>query len=211
MGKVTVDHSKYDNIRFDIQDESAIRTDLLETIPYEYPGKDTEVVIPTSEFTTVCPWSGLPDFADLTITFIPDKYLIEMKSLKYYLTSFRNVGIYQEHATNRILKDLVELAKPKYMKVEAVWNPRGGLGTRVRGGVRKEGLRKAPGHSRRFLLGDQAESDWRRPGCRISRAKTGRRREEGKTPAVPGGNGRAPGGVLREDLVKTAHRPNRQA
>ena len=131
MGKVTVDHSKYDNIRFDTQDESAIRTDLLETIPYEYPGKDTEVVIPTSEFTTVCPWSGLPDFADLTITFIPDKYLIEMKSLKYYLTSFRNVGIYQEHATNRILKDLVELAKPKYMKVEAVWNPRGGLGTRV--------------------------------------------------------------------------------
>jgi 7-cyano-7-deazaguanine reductase len=110
MGKMTHDHSKYANIRFDTQDESAIMVDILETIPYEYPGKDTEVVIPTSEFTSVCPWSGLPDFAELTITFIPDRLLVEMKSLKYYLTSYRNVGIYQEHATNRILEDLVNLS-----------------------------------------------------------------------------------------------------
>ncbi|GGE23336.1 NADPH-dependent 7-cyano-7-deazaguanine reductase [Marinithermofilum abyssi] len=131
MGKVQVDHSKYQNIRFDIQDESAIMTDILETIPYEYPGKDIEVEIPTSEFTSVCPWSGLPDFAEIKITFIPDQHLIEMKSLKYYLTSYRNVGIYQEHATRRILEELVAVAKPKYMKVEALWNARGGLGTRV--------------------------------------------------------------------------------
>ncbi|GGA35868.1 NADPH-dependent 7-cyano-7-deazaguanine reductase [Kroppenstedtia guangzhouensis] len=131
MGKVTVDHSKYQNIRFDTQDESAILTEILETIPYEYPGKEVEVEIPTAEFTSVCPWSGLPDFAEIKITFVPDRHLIEMKSLKYYLTSYRNVGIYQEHATRRILEELVAVAKPKRMRVEALWNPRGGLSTRV--------------------------------------------------------------------------------
>lgn len=131
MGKVTVDHSKYENIRFDTQDESVILTEILETIPYEYRGKAMEVEIPTAEFTSVCPWSGLPDFAEIKITFVPDRHLIEMKSLKYYLTSYRNVGIYQEHATRRILEELVSVAKPKRMKVEALWNPRGGLGTRV--------------------------------------------------------------------------------
>ncbi|MFD1406781.1 7-cyano-7-deazaguanine reductase [Kroppenstedtia sanguinis] len=131
MGKVTVDHSKYQDIRFDTQDESVILTEILETIPYEYPGKEVEVEIPTAEFTSVCPWSGLPDFAEIKITFVPDHHLIEMKSLKYYLTSYRNVGIYQEHATRRILEELVAVAKPKRMRVEALWNPRGGLGTRV--------------------------------------------------------------------------------
>ncbi|MBO8173459.1 MAG: NADPH-dependent 7-cyano-7-deazaguanine reductase QueF [Bacillaceae bacterium] len=131
MAKVEHNHEKYQNIRFDIQDESAIMTDILETIPYEYPGKITEVTIPTSEFTSVCPWSGLPDFADIKITFVPNEKLVEMKSLKYYLTSYRNVGIYQEHATNRILQDLVALIDPLYMKVEALWNARGGLGTEV--------------------------------------------------------------------------------
>ncbi|SFS80961.1 preQ(1) synthase [Marininema halotolerans] len=131
MGKVNVDHSKYQNIRFDIQDESAIMTDILETIPYEYPGKEVEIEIPTNEFTSVCPWSGLPDFAEIMISFVPNHDLIEMKSLKYYLTSYRNVGIYQEHATRRILEEVVAAIKPKRMKVEALWNPRGGLGTRV--------------------------------------------------------------------------------
>ncbi|TCS83163.1 preQ(1) synthase [Tepidibacillus fermentans] len=131
MAKVEVNHEKYKNIRFDIEDESVILVDILETIPYEYVGKDIEVTIPTTEFTSVCPWSGLPDFADIKITYIPNEKLIEMKSLKYYLTSYRNVGIYQEHATNRILEDLVRLCDPKWMKVEAVWNARGGLGTVV--------------------------------------------------------------------------------
>ncbi|HEX6923171.1 MAG TPA: preQ(1) synthase [Bacillales bacterium] len=129
MGKVEVDHSKYENIRFDTQSEDVILVDILETIPYEYVGKETMVTIPTNEFTSVCPWSGLPDFADIRISYIPNESLVEMKSLKYYLTSYRNVGIYQEHATNRILEDLVDLLKPKYMKIEATWNSRGGLGT----------------------------------------------------------------------------------
>ncbi len=131
MKNNTIDHSKYQNIRFDIQTEDAILVDILETIPYEYPGKDLEVSLPTSEFTSVCPWSGLPDFAEIEIIYTPADELIEMKSLKYYLTSYRNVGIYQEHATQRILNDLVKIIKPKRMKIIAIWNARGGLGTTV--------------------------------------------------------------------------------
>ncbi|KSU83618.1 preQ(1) synthase [Fictibacillus enclensis] len=131
MAKVEVNHQKYEGIRFDIEDESVILVDILETIPYEYVGKDTMVTIPTTEFTSVCPWSGLPDFADIIISYIPNEDLVEMKSLKYYLTSYRNVGIYQEHATNKIKEDLVNLLKPKYLKIVATWNARGGLGTEV--------------------------------------------------------------------------------
>ncbi|MDN4526574.1 preQ(1) synthase [Fictibacillus fluitans] len=131
MAKVEVNHSKYEGIRFDIEDESVILVDILETIPYEYVGKDTMVTIPTTEFTSVCPWSGLPDFADIIISYVPNEELVEMKSLKYYLTSYRNVGIYQEHATNKIKEDLVDLLKPKYLKIVATWNARGGLGTEV--------------------------------------------------------------------------------
>ena len=131
MANVEVNHGKYENIRFDTQSEDVIMVDLLETIPYEYIGKETMVTIPTNEFTSVCPWSGLPDFADIRISYIPSELLVEMKSLKYYLTSYRNVGIYQEHATNRILKELVALLQPQYMKIEAVWNARGGLGTEI--------------------------------------------------------------------------------
>lgn len=131
MSNVTHDYNKYQGIRFDTQDESVILVDILETIPYEYIGKRSEVTIPTNEFTSVCPWSGLPDFADIKIMFVPNEKLIEMKSLKYYLTSYRNVGIYQEHATNRILNELVACCDPLYMKIEADWNARGGLGTKV--------------------------------------------------------------------------------
>lgn len=131
MAEVEHNYDKYKGIRFDVQDESAILVDILETISYEYVGKRTEVTIPTSEFTSVCPWSGLPDFAEIKIMYIPNEKLVEMKSLKYYLTSYRNVGIYQEHATNRMLIDLVELLNPLYMKIDAIWNARGGLGTVV--------------------------------------------------------------------------------
>jgi 7-cyano-7-deazaguanine reductase len=131
MAQVDHNHSKYNKIRFDTQNEDAIMVDILETIPYEYVGKRTEIMMPTDEFTSVCPWSGLPDFADIKIYLVPNETLIEMKSLKYYLTSYRNVGIYQEHATNRILNDLVALCDPISMRIEANWNARGGLGTVV--------------------------------------------------------------------------------
>ena len=118
---------RYASRRFDAQMEDAIDVAVLEAIPFEYPGSATEVVYETDEFTAVCPWTGLPDFGRLTITYVPRDSLVELKSLKYYLTSFRNVGILQEHAVNRILNDLVALLKPVSMTVEAEYRERGGI------------------------------------------------------------------------------------
>ncbi|MBI4810236.1 MAG: NADPH-dependent 7-cyano-7-deazaguanine reductase QueF [Ignavibacteriales bacterium] len=87
------------------------------------------VNIDTDEFTSVCPFSGLPDFAVIKINYIPKKKIIELRSLKYYLLSFRNVGIYQEHAVNRILNDLVKCCQPKWMQVIADYKVRGGIHT----------------------------------------------------------------------------------
>ena len=122
---------KYASRRFDIQTEEAIDLAVLEAIPFNYPGSDTEVVYDTDEFTTVCPWTGLPDFARLIIRYTPDRSLVELKSLKYYLTSYRNVGILQEHAVNRILQDLVQLLEPVSMVVEADYRERGGIKTQA--------------------------------------------------------------------------------
>ena len=126
---MTID--KYLGKRFDIQTEESIDTAILETIAFDYPGSATEVVYETNEFTSVCPWTGLPDFASLSIRYAPQDQLVELKSLKYYLTSFRNVGILQEHAVNRILNDLVALLHPVSMAVDAQFNDRGGLKTRA--------------------------------------------------------------------------------
>ena len=115
--------------RYDAEKPDAIDVAALETFPYEYPGKDITVLIDTDEFTAVCPWSGLPDFGTIHVEYIPARVLIELRSFKYYLLSYRNVGIYQEHAVNRILEDLVRWAKPKWMKVTADYKIRGGVHT----------------------------------------------------------------------------------
>ena len=122
---------KYTSRRFDIQQEDAIDVAVLEAIPFDYPGSATEVLYETDEFTTVCPWTGLPDFGNLVIRYLPDNSLVELKSLKYYLTSYRNVGILQEHAVNRILQDLVQLVQPISMAVEAEYRERGGIKTKA--------------------------------------------------------------------------------
>ncbi len=122
---------KYATRRFDIQPEEAIDQAVLEAIPFDYPDSATEVVYETDEFTFVCPWTGLPDFARLVIRYVPRHSLVELKSLKYYLTSYRNVGILQEHTVNRILRDLVQLLEPASMVVEADYKERGGLKTKA--------------------------------------------------------------------------------
>jgi len=129
---------KYASKRFDIQQEDALDVAVLEAIPFDYPGSATEVVYETDEFTCVCPWTGLPDFGKLIIRYLPDSSLVELKSLKYYLTSYRNVGILQEHAVNRILKDLVQLLQPVSMTVEAEYRERGGIKTRAVARYEKE-------------------------------------------------------------------------
>ncbi len=109
-----------------------INPSLLDTFPYEYPGSDAAVEIATDEFTAVCPWSGLPDFGRLTVRYVPRERVLELKSFKFYLHSYRNAGIYQEHAANRILADLVAATAPKWMELVLDYNVRGGVHTTVR-------------------------------------------------------------------------------
>ena len=115
--------------RYDVKDLSTIDVAVLETFPYEYAGKEIIMTIDTDEFTAVCPWSGLPDYAHIHIEYMPEKKCIELRSLKYYFLSYRNVGIYQEHLVNRILDDLVRCARPRWMKVAADYKVRGGIHT----------------------------------------------------------------------------------
>ncbi len=117
--------------RYDVQDLSVIDTGALETFPYEFPGKDIIVNIDTEEFTAVCPWSGLPDFGTIHVDYTPARDIIELRSFKYYLLSYRNVGIYQEHLVNRVLDDLVRCARPKWMRVVVDYKVRGGVHTVV--------------------------------------------------------------------------------
>lgn len=111
--------------------EDSIKPGLLEAIDYKDVGKEIEIKITTREFTSLCPLSGLPDFARVTIKYVPYKKCVELKSLKYYLLSFRNVGIFYEHAVNRIAQDLVKLLNPKKLKVIMDFTTRGGIRTSV--------------------------------------------------------------------------------
>jgi len=103
----------------------------LDVFSYEYKGKRAEVVIETDEFTAVCPYSGLPDFGTVRVRYVPREVCIELRSLKYYLMSYRSVGIYQEHAAQRILEDLVRCSRPEEMTVELEYRVRGGIRTVV--------------------------------------------------------------------------------
>lgn len=107
--------------------EDAITADVLETFPYE--GVEQEILCETDEFSAVCPYSGLPDIARVTVTYVPSDRCVELKSLKYYYLSFRNVGIYQEHVTDRILRDLRRALSPRRLCVETDYNVRGGIHT----------------------------------------------------------------------------------
>ena len=114
-----------EGMKFDFRGEEDIRPDYLETIDYE--GNPQEVTYETAEFSAVCPFSGLPDIGRITVRYVPDRRLVELKSLKYYLISFRNVGIYQEAATNRIYNDLFRCLRPERLVVKSEYNIRGGI------------------------------------------------------------------------------------
>ena len=104
---------------------------LLEVFENTHPDRDYTVIHEAPEFTSVCPKTGQPDFATITVEYVPDKLCIELKSLKIYLNSYRNDGIYFENVTNRILDDLVEVCKPRYMIITAEFNVRGGIASTV--------------------------------------------------------------------------------
>jgi len=99
----------------------------IETFPNPNPNRDYEISHINPEFTSVCPITGLPDFATVTINYIPNKLCIELKSLKYYYFEFRNKGIFFEAVTNKILDELIEVCNPKWMEIVTEWNTRGGL------------------------------------------------------------------------------------
>jgi 7-cyano-7-deazaguanine reductase len=119
---------KVQNLKLEYRDYP--QKELLVALPNPSPNRDYEEVIISSEFTTLCPLNpGQPDFATLTIKYTPDKRILELKSVKFYLTSYRMVEIFFEEATNRVLDDLADAIKPKRMEVVAEWNIRGGIGT----------------------------------------------------------------------------------
>ena len=100
---------------------------ILEVFDNSYPGRNYLIVHQADEFTSVCPKTGQPDFGKITISYIAYKKCIELKSLKLYLQSFRNDGIFYENVINRILDDLVSVLKPKWMEVKGVFTVRGGI------------------------------------------------------------------------------------
>jgi 7-cyano-7-deazaguanine reductase len=106
---------------------NAIDIAVLETFPYGGPVQ--EIVTTTREFSAVCPFSGLPDIADLTVRYVPSDCCIELKSLKYYIMSYRSVGIFQEHATARVAEDLQKVLQAKSLTVTTTYNVRGGFET----------------------------------------------------------------------------------
>lgn len=103
----------------------------LETFPNPRPGRDYEIEIRCPEFTSVCPKTGLPDFGEIQINYVPGELCIELKALKYYIIEFRNRGIFYEAVTNQILDDLVAACRPKRMTVTGDFSARGGITTSV--------------------------------------------------------------------------------
>jgi 7-cyano-7-deazaguanine reductase len=103
----------------------------LETFPNPRPGRDYEIAIDCPEFTSVCPKTGLPDFGEIRIRYVPNELCLELKALKYYLVEFRNRGIFYEQVTNQILDDLVAACHPRRMTVVGDFTPRGGIKTTV--------------------------------------------------------------------------------
>jgi 7-cyano-7-deazaguanine reductase len=113
------------------KDAFFIDYDVLETEPFENKGKETRVEIVNPEFTSLCPRTGLPDYGTIRIAYVPDKLIVELKSLKYYFLQYRNTGIFYEKLTQLVLKHLVKRTQPLEMTVTAEFTPRGGLTTKV--------------------------------------------------------------------------------
>lgn len=114
-----------EGLRIPFVGEESIRSDFLEI--FSYDGQRQYISYQTDEWSCVCPFSGLPDFGTLTIEYIPRASCVELKSLKYYLVSFRSVGIYQEAVTNRLFQDIFKVLEPEYLKVRTRYNTRGGI------------------------------------------------------------------------------------
>ena len=123
--------------RLTILGKESIPSRKLETFPNHHPKRDYMVTMHTEEFTCVCPLTGQPDFAKIKIQYIPDKLILESKSLKLYLQSFRNEGTFHEHITNVILDDIVAALAPRWCKITADFTVRGGIDISVEAEFKK--------------------------------------------------------------------------
>lgn len=121
--------SSYESRQEHIRD---LKSPIIEVWRNKYPDRDYTVKIETSEFTCICPKTGLPDFANVTLEYKPDKLCLELKSFKLYLTFYRDIGIFHEHIVNKIFDDILKACRPKEMNLTMVFNPRGGINTTVK-------------------------------------------------------------------------------
>ena len=120
------------SVNYNIKTPDTVKIDLLTIIDYEYKKvRDIDITIQQPEFTSVCPMTGLPDFGCITIRYIPNNKIVELKSLKFYMLQYRNIGIFYEHVVNNILNDLTEVLDPKWMEVTGNFTARGGITTKV--------------------------------------------------------------------------------
>lgn len=124
MKKVSSYEGKQNNIR-------TLKLPEIEVWENQYPERDFIVDLTIPEFTCICPKTGLPDFAVIQVKYKPSKVCLELKSLKMYLIEYRTVGVFHEHLVNRLMDDFVKTCKPRWMKIEVIMNPRGGIATTV--------------------------------------------------------------------------------
>jgi 7-cyano-7-deazaguanine reductase len=126
--------SPYEGLQEKVRD---LKTPSIEVWKNQYGDRDYVVTIDIPEFTCLCPKTGLPDFASISIRYIPDRWCVELKSLKYYVLFYRDVGIFNEHVANKILDDLVGACMPRWAEIVGEFNPRGGIKTTVRADYKK--------------------------------------------------------------------------
>ena len=127
--------SSYDDLQTHIRE---LKTPLIETWDNQYTHRNYTIEITNLEFTAVCPKTGLPDYATIRITYVPDKDCVELKALKEYFVFFRDVGIFHEHVVNKVLEDFVVACQPREVEVVGDFNIRGGMKTIVRASYKKE-------------------------------------------------------------------------
>lgn len=118
----------YEGLQGHIRD---LKTPAIEVWKNQYSDKKYVITIDIPEFTCICPKTGLPDFAAILIEYVPSKYCVELKSLKEYLTFYRDIGIFHEHFANKLFDDIVGMCKPRWVKITTRFNPRGGIATTV--------------------------------------------------------------------------------
>lgn len=121
-------YSSYEGLQENVR---KLKTPEIEVWKNQYPDKSYTIILDIPEFTCICPKTGLPDFATIRIEYSPDNYCVELKSFKMYTIFFRDIGIFHEHLTNKILDDFVLACKPRWVKITTVFNPRGGITTSV--------------------------------------------------------------------------------